>query len=257
MQGLADRTAVAIEVSVLVAQPEACWPLLLKVLLMRNSLAASILLIHLLRVDQHVAPEANKQDCCGGFLCGPTAGCWVEGSKLSPSEVLSALLLVMVLACGEPEGGGSKALATALAPLLHQDCAMDWSCLDRRQVWAEKRRPAWLSSLVGLAKDALGSLSLWADSIESVLEGMSVLADTIPLGLIMTSKLLDDILPADVNPFGGCVLMQLLGAAAYAQLSSITGDTSTKLAEDWCNLNVSLHAEKITTIITAANERLE
>jgi hypothetical protein len=58
----------------------------------------------------------------------------VEGSVLHPSQVLSSLILTLVVVCGEPEGGGPRALAAALKPLLHRDCAADWDCLDRRQV---------------------------------------------------------------------------------------------------------------------------
>jgi hypothetical protein len=90
MHSLSDRTAVAVELSVLVAQPEACWPLLLKVLLMRGGLAARLILQQLLlqlqqcqRQQQLVehTPEPENPDtgcCCGGFLCGATAGCWVR-----------------------------------------------------------------------------------------------------------------------------------------------------------------------------------
>jgi Domain of unknown function (DUF4495) len=140
---LQDRTAVAVELSILRAQPEASWPLLVKVplhfrialfclnlwvllknnqvLLMRNCLATQIVLRHLLRLDREQEDLGScSHDGCGGFLCGRTAGCWVEGSRLTPNQVLAALVHVIIVIAGEPEGGGVRTLTTALAHLLHQ-----------------------------------------------------------------------------------------------------------------------------------------
>jgi hypothetical protein len=74
-------------------------------------------------------------------------------------------------------------------------------------------------------------------------------ADTLPLGLIMTARLLDDVLPADVHPLGGYTLMQVLGAAAYSELVVRREDA---LAEHWCNLQTSQYQETIDRIINAA-----
>ncbi|CAB3379611.1 Hypothetical predicted protein [Cloeon dipterum] len=256
MNSLSDRNAVAVELSVLCAQPEANWPLLVKVLLMRNCVATTILLSHLLRTDlQHQDLTLASIESCGGFLCGATAGCWVEGSQLTPSQVLSALVQIIVIICGDPEGGGMRALHAALSPLLQQD-GMDWSCLDKRQMWAEQRRPAWLSALISLVKDSLGPSTVsWATSVDNILQGLHQLGDTIPVGVALVAKLLDDILPADVSPFGGHTLMQLLGAAIYAELIKEGSDAALTLAEEWCGLNTELFKEDVAVVVGAAQER--
>jgi hypothetical protein len=88
---------------------------------MRNCLATQIVLRHLLRLDREQEDLGScSHDGCGGFLCGRTAGCWVEGSRLTPNQVLAALVHVIIVIAGEPEGGGVKTLTTALAHLLHQ-----------------------------------------------------------------------------------------------------------------------------------------
>lgn len=92
-----------------------------QVLLMRNCLATQIVLRHLLRLDRQQQDLGScSHDGCGGFLCGRTAGCWVEGSRLTSHQVLAALVHVIIVIAGEPEGGGAKTLHTALAPLLQQ-----------------------------------------------------------------------------------------------------------------------------------------
>jgi hypothetical protein len=49
---------------------------------------------------------------------------------------------------------------------------MDWSCMDKRQMWAEQGRPAWLKAMVGLARDALGpSVANWATSLDNIFQG--------------------------------------------------------------------------------------
>jgi len=90
------------------------------VLLMRNNLATSIVLRHLLQLDRQQQEKACNQEGCGGFLCGRTAGCWVEGSRLAPNQVLAALVHIIAFVAGQPEGGGAQTLLAAFAPLLHQ-----------------------------------------------------------------------------------------------------------------------------------------
>ncbi|XP_059470698.1 uncharacterized protein LOC132193812 [Neocloeon triangulifer] len=256
MHSLNDNTAVAVELSVLCAQPEASWPLLVKVLLMRNYVATTILLRHLLKADiQYQDAVHSSVEGCGGFLCGATAGCWVEGSQLTPSQVLSALVQIIVVICGDPEGGGMRALHVAFSALLQQD-GMDWSCLDKRQMWAEQRRPAWLSALVNLIKDCLGpSMASWATSVDNIFQGLQQIGDTISVGVVLMAKLLDDILPADVSPFGGQTLMQLIGAAVYAELVKSGADAPLRLAEEWCGLDTDLFREEVAAVVVAAQER--
>jgi hypothetical protein len=88
-------------------------------------------------------------------------------------------------------------------------------------------------------------------------KGLHHLADTLPPGLTQTAKLLDDILPADVAPNGGCCLLQVLGAAVYAELVAAGGDASLRLAEEWCGLDVAdLYREEAAAVVAAAHERV-
>jgi hypothetical protein len=44
--------------------------------------------------------------------------------------------------------------------------------MDKRQMWAEQGRPAWLKAMVGLARDALGpSVATWATSLDNIFQG--------------------------------------------------------------------------------------
>lgn len=89
------NTAIALEVKILLNSPQANWSLLLKILLMRNSMMSSIILHHLLKylpqsdcfmasLSQPFMNRKSSLEKCEGFLCGKECNNiveWVQGES--------------------------------------------------------------------------------------------------------------------------------------------------------------------------------
>nr|CAD7265349.1 unnamed protein product [Timema shepardi] len=152
---LSDGAAVALELSVLAAQPQASWPLLLKVLMMRQCQVASLVMNHYMQQlankesststttnsgilkppcqEKGKAPPEvlNETGHCGGFLCSGGGDCLLGPSLnplLSPGVIVSSLVYVVAGV------GGPTDLASILLPPLERNTGVWAICLDHKQV---------------------------------------------------------------------------------------------------------------------------
>ncbi|KAJ1531026.1 hypothetical protein ONE63_005856 [Megalurothrips usitatus] len=160
---LEDGAAISLELTVLVAQPQPSWALLLRVLMMRNCRVATLLLRRLIcqedPVGAEVGPAASSAGPASAATAAPTeAGCGRflcrgDCARNSPQDAAPAQVekaLVHVLACV----GGTKALSVALLPALEtqatrsQEAGKEWGgAFDRRQVW-NLQRPPWMDAFI-------------------------------------------------------------------------------------------------------------
>jgi hypothetical protein len=91
-------------------------------------------------------------------------------------------------------------------------------------------------------------------AVDVALDCLMQLVDCLPTSVLRTAAVLEDAIPADVHPVSGSVLLQLVIAALYSQLSVAGGNTATALAEALCNLDHSGHGSKTDAFIHAAVE---
>ncbi|KAL1117775.1 hypothetical protein AAG570_004090 [Ranatra chinensis] len=229
---LGDKKAIALELSILNAQPSPSWGLLLKVLMMRQCWVATAMLEHLF--DNPCSIGTTEKNECAGFMC--------NGECYLPSTDVEQALVHIIVAIGN----AAEVKATLLGALESRDTL--WAAhLDRNQVWNQKL-PGWLEALVEPLAECLNPV---VEIIErATKEGASVeqqtalsiallcrTTDCLPPGICQCSNLLEDIIPADCHPLADSVLIQLLVTALYRRTKD------TPMAESLCHLDVSLLQE--------------
>ncbi|XP_071439938.1 uncharacterized protein KIAA0825 homolog [Hetaerina americana] len=258
---LPDKTAVALDLIVLMAQPEASWPLLLKVLMMRKSFLSTLLFHHLIHTKPakeketrtevpKTAEEKSSSNNCEGFLC--SGNCRMKGKDRIEDPLTQTACAVIHIAAMV---GCIGDLGAVLQPIL--ECPTPeiknlWGCCDGRQVWDEHGHPAWFkaltrimaSSLEPAVKDSLRNKG----SIKVLLNGVAQLAECLPTTLYGASCLLEDALPADVQPLGGSVLMQMVGAALYSILMDEGKDEAIVVAEALCSMDKKKYHHQVKEI---------
>lgn len=144
--------ALTIELKVLLASPQANWPLLIKVLLMRDAHLSQIIFHHLMKylpgcdefVDSHMQPCMNQEGLrtkCDGFLCGKEckdiaewAAVQKEPYKQTNYQTILALSYIVIMT------GKTSDINRTLISALDKSQIKNWAdCLDRRQVWNQRR----------------------------------------------------------------------------------------------------------------------
>lgn len=245
------NTAIALELKVLLGAPQANWPLLQKVLLMRGATLSAIIFHHLMgnlpmpenfipSLSQPLMDRENFFKKCEGFLCGNECNeieSWTN-AMLDPVsqtnyQIVLALSYVIMMT------GKSSDIDNVLIAALEKNIVKDWSsCLDRRQVWIQKRAP-WLEAIVHLIYPILDPIvHMLVTAIQgggSMYQVMSLsiscfgeMWDCIPDCVYNVATSLSEILPADIKPLGDDVLIQLLYCSLYTKLL----ETSQKLGTD-------------------------
>ncbi|PZC74927.1 hypothetical protein B5X24_HaOG207032 [Helicoverpa armigera] len=157
---LNNKTALGLELIVLLAQPQPNWALIVKVLMMRDCHLARLLLIRAIR---HMCTDnlpfaasgrwyisgANVK--CSGFLCTADGFCRFGGDVNPGVELARAAgALTYILATI----GSKTELKTTLCYAL-EISGRDWAaCLDKRQVWCD-RRPSWLAGILAIVGSVL------------------------------------------------------------------------------------------------------
>ncbi|XP_059216379.1 uncharacterized protein LOC106093356 isoform X1 [Stomoxys calcitrans] len=238
---LNTNSAIALELKVLLAFPEADWSFLVKVLLMRDAYLTGIILRHLL---QHLPSSENFKNVakcsfveaateskkCEGFLC--RGECFKVSDLLVDDVdpvgqsnyqiVLSLTYLLVAL-------GKALDIKSCLVRALEEVGLPGWSdCLDKRQVWNQKR-PPWLEAIMHFAYPVLDTtVDMLINAVEagaSMYQAMSLaltcvseMWDCIPEGLYKVTSLLQDITPVSTRPLSDSVLMQVMFAALYTEL---------------------------------------
>ncbi|CAK1546237.1 unnamed protein product [Leptosia nina] len=244
-QDLPNKTAIGLELIVLLAQPQPSWTLLLKVchgyllihqvLMMRNCQLARMLLIHSVRhmsVDNSRWPADGLwysgdglRKRCEGFLCTADGFCRftnVDSAGEEYARAVGALTYIISNIGSRDEVKSTLCYALEVSE-------RDWAaCLDKRQVWCD-RRPSWLAGVLGLVGTALAfipaSLVNAIQTGASMYQTMSLCLTSIsrsliciPRNFINTAEILEKALPANVNPVGGSVVIQMLITVVYEEL---------------------------------------
>ncbi|XP_069686623.1 uncharacterized protein KIAA0825 [Periplaneta americana] len=281
VRDLPDAPAIALELSVLVAQPQASWPLLLKVLTMRNYKVTCVILQHVMQqLKKTVSQSARKtvkfspkqkdkedvdSEQCGGFLCGGGGDCSLGGAPselyLAPTVVVTSLIYIVAMV------GRQQDLAHVLIPAIEKNSKSWGECLDRRQVW-NQCRPPWLQALVcplepivaPVVETLLSVVNTGSYSLDQALglamDCITQIADCLPPSVLRAAAVLEDAIPADVHPMSNSVLLQLVIAVLYSQLLRAANKSNeTALAEALCSLDHShCHDDKIEAFIRSAVE---
>ncbi|KAL0832981.1 hypothetical protein ABMA28_001105 [Loxostege sticticalis] len=234
-QDLPNNTAIGLELIVLLAQPQPSWALIVKVLMMRNCHLARSLLIRAIKhmsVDNSRWPADGlwysvdgKHRKCKGFLCTADGFCKFKGDSDAGEEYArTAGALTHILATI-----GSKAELKSTLCYALEISGRDWAaCLDKRQVWCD-RRPPWLAGILAIVGTALQFIPpILVNAIQSgasmyqtmslCLTCISRSLTSVPRSFTNACTVIEKTLPAHVNPVGGCVLLQMLVTVAYEEM---------------------------------------
>lgn len=234
-QDLCNKTALGLELIVLLAQPQPSWALIVKVLMMRDCHLARMLLIRAIRqmcTDNSRWPADglwysvhDRQKKCDGFLCTADGFCRFKRDTNSGEEFARAVgALTYILATI-----GSKAELNSTLCYALEISGRDWAaCLDKRQVWCD-RRPPWLAGILAIVGSALQFIPpILVNAVQngaSMYQTMSLCLscisrslDCIPRSFKNACSIIDNTLPSHVNPVGGSILLQMLITIAYEEL---------------------------------------
>lgn len=234
--------ALTIELKVLLASPQANWPLLIKVLLMRDAHLSQIIFHHLMKylptsdefIDSHMQPCMNQEGLrtkCDGFLCGKEckdiaewAAVQANPHKQTNYQTILALSYIVIMV------GKASDINRTLISALDKCQIKNWAdCLDRRQVWNQKR-PPWLEAIIHLVYPVLDpvahmlitAMQTGASNYQAMALAITCLSemwDAIPDCLYTVIMCLVEILPADIKPLSDSVLIQILFCALYTKLT--------------------------------------
>ncbi|EDS44100.1 conserved hypothetical protein [Culex quinquefasciatus] len=221
---LPTNTALSLELKVLLAAPQANWWLILKALLMREAHLSSLIFHHLIKnvpsgdnyINSSKQPSINRESMsrkCDGFLCGLECNDIVQWSLEQKDpigqtnyQVLMGLTYIVIIA------GKTSDVNRTLISALEKSKLNDWaSCLDRRQVWNQKR-PPWLEAILHLVYPILDPI------IPHAGRGCSKHRKCLPGNVPVVVLLFGNILPAEIRPLGDSVLIQVLYMALYSKL---------------------------------------
>jgi hypothetical protein len=211
----------------------------IKVLLMRDAQLSSIIFHHLMKylpcsdefVTSYIQPCMNQEGLrtkCDGFLCGKECKDIAEWAviqkdpyKQTNYQTILALSYIVIMT-----GKTSDINKTLISALDKSHWSAD--CLDRRQVWNQKR-PPWFEAIIHLVYPVLDPIALMliqamqtgASNYQSMALAITCffeMWDAIPECLLRVTMCLIEILPADIKPLGDSVLIQILFSALYTKL---------------------------------------
>ncbi|KAJ8976340.1 hypothetical protein NQ317_009792 [Molorchus minor] len=222
------NVSIALEVMVLMAQPQPNWSLLLKVLCMKKCKILHIILENAMKGCPEEMQKAFKSDSeCAGFLCPGDGSCKnvnICSATLTPAHyydlVLAATEVLLLI-------GNVDNLSDILLPLITND--RNWAkCFERRNVW-NQIRPPWFEAMLNLASSLIPTISdIVVNAIQtgaSMYQAMSLtlallnrLWDCANPALLRISSLLQEIIPTDTTPINNSVLLQILVGALYSTL---------------------------------------
>lgn len=155
---LTTNTALCADFLVLINAPQADWPLLIKCLFMRGAKLSKMILKLLLDniptednfIEALHQPHNTEKVRCKGFMCGlecANIALWARNHTTDPIQqtnfqVVFALCYVLITS------RKFRDIQNTLLEYLEAQPNKKWAdCLDRRQVWSQKR-PPWFEALV-------------------------------------------------------------------------------------------------------------
>uniref|UniRef100_A0A2A4IW57 Uncharacterized protein n=1 Tax=Heliothis virescens TaxID=7102 RepID=A0A2A4IW57_HELVI len=230
---LNNKTALGLELIVLLAQPQPNWALIVKVLMMRDCHLARMLTIRAIR---SMCTDNLQWSACGrwyasgvtkcrGFLCTADGFCRFAGDVNPGVELARAAgALTYILATI----GSKTELKTTLCYAL-EISGRDWAaCLDKRQVWCD-RRPPWLAGILAIVGSVLQFIPpILVNAVQSgasmyqtmalCLSCISRSLDCVPRSFVNACSIIEGTLPSHINPVGGSVLLQMLVTVTYEEI---------------------------------------
>ncbi|EDW76750.1 uncharacterized protein Dwil_GK20182 [Drosophila willistoni] len=287
---LSTHTAISLDLRVLLAFPEADWSYLLNILLMRDAYLTGIIMRHLI---QHLPSSENFKNVakhsfisavegaplkCEAFLCrgecfNVTESIVGDIDPVGQSNyqiVLSLTYLIVAV-------GKAIDIKSCLIKSLEENAIGGWSdCLDKRQVWNQKRTP-WLEAImhfvypmmdcvVEMLINAVENGASMYQAMSLALTCVSEIWDCLPEGLYKVTSLLQDIIPVSTRPLGDSVLFQVVFAALYTELIKTAekpGQTAEKashcyaISEAICSIDEDdKHTDQIDLFLKQAKESI-
>ncbi|VVD04676.1 unnamed protein product [Leptidea sinapis] len=240
-----NKTAIGLELIVLLAQPQPSWALLVKVLMMRDCQLLKMLLIEALRkmsADNSRWPAdglwyggGGSSHKCDGFLCTADGFCQFKGDDSVGEEYARAAGALTYVVCSV---GSAADVRSSLCYALEIP-GRDWAaCLDKRQVWCDKR-PAWLAALLSMVGTALRFIPpILVNAIQtgaSMYQTMSLCLtcisrslECVPRCLVTVTSSLQTALPCGVRAVGGSIFLQMLITRLYDEMIRYAAIESTK-----------------------------
>ncbi|KAH0815199.1 hypothetical protein GEV33_007591 [Tenebrio molitor] len=228
MSDLASTVAISLELTVLLAQPQPNWALLLKVLGMKNcKLVKLILDLSLENFALEMQQPISKSKSCGAFLCSSDGTCKNIDTSVPCLTPLHYYDLIASATSVILNVGNNDEFSDTLFFSISRE--RNWAkCFDRRQVW-NQIRPPWYEAILNLVKPLLSTITRTV--INAVQTGASMyqamlivlgcysqLWDCVDGALPRVASLIQDILPADVTPLNHSALIQILISALYSEL---------------------------------------
>ncbi|CAG9824113.1 unnamed protein product [Phaedon cochleariae] len=228
MDDLTPQASIALELMVLLAQPQPNWALLLKVLCMKKCLVLQAILrstsANLSRPMHRLPPQESD---CGAFLCRADGSC--RAVATSSASLNDANFYDLVASASEVilSVGNEEDLARVLMPVVAGEA--DWAgSFDRRNVW-NQIQPPWYEALLNLAAPLIPTT---ADAVvNAVLTGATMYqAMSLVLAcfghfwagvhpnLAAVATLVQERLRTDVVPLNGSCLLQVMVGALYGYL---------------------------------------
>ncbi|KAJ8940386.1 hypothetical protein NQ314_010734 [Rhamnusium bicolor] len=265
MTDLHSDKSIAIELMVLLAQPQPNWALLLKVLCMKKCKVLQLILYltmsnYLIEMQKTFAQDFD----CGAFLCSGDGSC--RNVNISSPTLNSVHYYDLILSATEVllYVGNDDDFSDILLPIITRN--RNWAkCFERRHVW-NQIRPPWYEAMLNLVSpliptitetviNAIQTGATMYQAMSLILALYSQLWDCANPTLTRISALLQEIIPADTVPLNNSTLLQILVSALYSTLLQKSEEKKkvVKFAEPEETTEKVTHKNSITSFESANN----
>ncbi|KAF7275918.1 hypothetical protein GWI33_011144 [Rhynchophorus ferrugineus] len=276
---LNDDISLALDLMVLLAQPQPNWSLLLKILCRNKFKILQTIMNTFLKMPNTADKSVTqKPSDCGNFLCPVDGSC--RNVDSATRTMHAGHHYDLILACTEVLlcVGNDKEIEDILIEGVRKQA--DWEkCFERRHVWNQIRYP-WYEAILDIAMpifplvvetvlNALQTGATMYQAMSLIIASLGQFLDAIDPSLIRVSHLFQEVIPVEITPVGGSVLMQILISGLYSYFLDISAnalpkkgvsfknirrDTSTKSEEG--NSSTKYNDTSIDDIAIAAAESL-
>ncbi|XP_056629865.1 uncharacterized protein KIAA0825 [Diorhabda sublineata] len=243
---------IALELTVLLSQPQLNWAQLLKVLCMNKYKILQIILSSMREYFTLLMEKPlNKNSTCSYFLCNEEGSCGDENVVSGNLQAIHYYNLILSSTEILLFVGNKTDLMDILLPLIIEQ--PNWAyCLERRHVW-NQIRPAWYEAILNFTTEILPIVAdtvIHAIQTEATMyQGMSIILacvsqfwDYINPTLYRISSLLQEHILADIVPLNNSTLVQILVCSIYSYLLRKSRE-----------IKKEVRIEEITSMIAATN----
>ncbi|XP_057670152.1 uncharacterized protein KIAA0825 [Diorhabda carinulata] len=243
---------IALELTVLLSQPQLNWAQLLKVLCMNKYKILKIILSSMREYFTLLMEKPlNKNSTCSYFLCNEEGSCGDENVVSVNLQAIHYYNLILSSTEILLFVGNKTDLMDILLPLIIEQ--PNWAyCLERRHVW-NQIRPAWYEAILNFTTEILPIVAdtvIHAIQTEATMyQGMSIILacasqfwDYINPTLYRISSLLQEHILADIVPLNNSTLVQILVCSIYSYLLRKSRE-----------IKKEVRIEEITSMIAATN----